>query len=1036
MNASRPPDPPRPLQSESPSGLRHPETIGSYRITGVLGKGGMGTVYEAEQEQPHRMVALKVIRPEFASPEMLRRFARESELLGRLQHPGIAQIYEAGTSEGPNGPQPFFAMELVRGLSLTDYASAKSLDLNGRLELFGRVCDSVHYAHQQGIIHRDLKPANILVDAAGQPKVLDFGVARLTDADVQATRQTSVGEVIGTLQYMSPEQVGADPDDIDIRSDVYSLGVILYELLSGQLPYDLARKMIYEAARVILVDDPAPLSQINRTFRGDVEVIVAKALEKEKSRRYGSAEQLASDVRRYLSDEPITARPASAIYQMRKFARRNRTLVGGLVLAAILLVAGTAVSLWQAVRATGAERLAESRRGDAVVAGKLAERRRAQADSALLVADSARADALRQQSAATASAERATGEAAKAQAVNAFLQNMLASSDPSNARGKELSVREALDQAATKVGTGDLQRQPEVRAGVETTIGRTYFALGLYDQARPHLDSAYSIHRRARGSTNLAVGESAADLAELARASGHYDLAEKRVTEALAVKRATLRPDDDQITATLVTLADVRYQQGRNAEAEKIYRQALSLTRARHGNAGLQVAERLRSLGNFLTYTDRPKEALPLLEASLGILRQTYGDIHPRVVDALVALSDAQMNMSDAPGAEANVRKALPIARTIYGQAHPAVANVVSRLGTALMQQRKLEAAEPLLREGLAMRVKLLGEQHPDVQLARVELARLFQAQGKYSDADTLLTAALRARRAVLGETSPAVAATLDDLGQLAERREDWAGAAQRYRESLPIWRAAHIEDQEIQATATLGWALAKQEKFDEAEPLLLDALARRRARYGDNHWSVGDSYEKLAGIASGRGNFAKGESLSRAGLDIKRTLYGPKSPLVAYQLLNVAYFREQQNDTSGAISLVRESLAISQATRPATDLNVIAAQRILAIDLCATGAAAEGDSVIRAAILHGPADSTQALTHRLRSTLGFCLTRERRFAEAEPLLLQAESGLRAIPRGSAKTPSLVITWLVSLYEQWGKAAEAAAWKAQRDSKK
>ena len=226
-----PPDPPSPPPGNFAK-LRRPETIGNYRILGILGEGGMGTVYEAEQDQPHRKVALKVIRPDFVIPELIRRFSRESEVLGRLQHPGIAQIYEAGTSEGPRGPQPFFAMELVKGQPLTEYASARSLTLTQRLELFALVCDAVHYAHQKGVIHRDLKPANILVDAAGQPKILDFGVARLTDADVQATRQTSVGEVIGTLQYMSPEQVNADPGDIDIRSDVYSLGVILYELLS------------------------------------------------------------------------------------------------------------------------------------------------------------------------------------------------------------------------------------------------------------------------------------------------------------------------------------------------------------------------------------------------------------------------------------------------------------------------------------------------------------------------------------------------------------------------------------------------------------------------------------------------------------------------------------------------------------------------------------------------------------------------------------------------------------------------------------
>ena len=334
------------------------------------------------------------------------------------------------------------------------------------------------------------------------------------------------------------------------------------------------------------------------------------------------------------------------------------------------------------------------------------------------------------------------------------------------------------------------------------------------------------------------------------------------------------------------------------------------------------------------------------------------------------------------------------------------------------------------------MRTKLLGEQHPDVQLARVELARLFQFQGRYDDADTLLTAALRARRAQLGDMSPAVASTLDDMGRLAEQREHWAEAERRYREALPIWRAAHIDDGEIGSMAQMGWSLAKQEKFDEAEPVLKDVLARRRTRYGENHWSVGDSYEKLAAVALGRHNLAQAESLSRSGLALRRTVYGAKAPQVTSQLITVAHLRELQNDTIGAIVLIRESLAIAQATRPATDLDVITAQRYLAVDLCATGATAEGDSVIRAAIAHGPTDSTQALTHRLRGILGICLARQKRFAEGEALLLQAESGLRALLPASAAFRTIVINWLVSLYEQWGKAVEAAQWRAKIDVKK
>ena len=769
-------------------------------------------------------------------------------------------------------------MELVRGQSLTDYATSHGLDLAQRLELFARICDAVHYAHQQGVIHRDLKPANIMVDAAGQPKILDFGVARLTDVDVQATRQTSVGEVIGTLQYMSPEQVNADPVAIDFRSDVYTLGVILYELLTGRPPYDLGRKMIHEAARIILIDDPARISTLNRRLAGDVEIIVAKTLEKEKERRYGSADDLASDVRRFLRDEPILARPASAMYQLQKFARRNRALVGGLALAAVILLLGTAVSVWQAVRATAAERLAESRRGEAVTAGALAERRRALADSALTVADSARAAAQRDQAAATASATRAVGEAAKSTAINEFLQKMLASSDPTNAQGKELSVRELLDQAAAGAGTGDLAHQPEVRAAVETTIGRTYFALGLYDQARPHFDSAYAIRGRSLGHGNLATAESADQLGKLAGATGDYGQAERKLTEALAAMRAALPPNDDRIISALGALADARYSQGAFAHADGLYRKALSLARSRPGPAGLAVAERLGALGGFLSYTGRAPEALPLLQEAVAIARRLYGTTHPRVVDALVALSDAQTFRPDPAAAEAILREALPIARTLYGQAHPTIANIVGRLGTALARQRKLEEAEPLLREALAMRIKLLGDQHPDVQLARIELGRMLMAETRYPEADTLLTEALKARRAGLGDTSPATASSLLDLGLLSLARDDWTGAAARFREAVPIWRAAKIEDQELYSLAELARALQKQGRLDEAEPLLVDVLKRRRALFGDQHWSVGSTYEYLAAVASGRGQPAAAESLTVLGLEIRRAAYGSQS--------------------------------------------------------------------------------------------------------------------------------------------------------------
>jgi WD40 repeat protein/predicted Ser/Thr protein kinase len=333
------------------------QTIGRYRVVRVLGEGGMGTVYEAEQDNPRRTVALKVIRAGMASEYLLKRFAREAQILGRLHHPGIAQVYDAAVSESG---QPYFAMELIAGVPLDQYAGEHALDVRGRLELFARVCDAVQHAHERGVIHRDLKPGNILVEASGQPRVLDFGVARAAEAGLTAAGgRTEAGQLIGTLNYMSPEQASGDPAAIDVRGDVYALGVILYQLLAHRLPYSLDGLPLPEAVRVIHDQEPSRLGSLDSRLRGDLETIAAKALEKDRGRRYASAGELAADVRRHLSHEPIRARPPSALYHLRKFARRHKALVAAVLGIGLALTAGTVVSVLYAVRADSTAREAD-----------------------------------------------------------------------------------------------------------------------------------------------------------------------------------------------------------------------------------------------------------------------------------------------------------------------------------------------------------------------------------------------------------------------------------------------------------------------------------------------------------------------------------------------------------------------------------------------------------------------------------------------------------------------------------------------------
>ena len=517
-----------------------PRPFGDFQLLDVIGRGGMGVVYRAQQRTPDRIVALKVIRAGMMSASMLDRFRYEADLLARLQHPGIAQIFEAGAVQSGRSNQPYFAMEFVSGRAIDSFATHHNLNLRLRLELFAKVCDAVHHAHQKGVIHRDLKPGNILVDATGQPKILDFGVARATDADLRATTmRTNVGQLIGTLPYMSPEQISGDPARLDVRSDVYALGVLMFELLTGRLPHDIHEKTLADAALAIRDGEHTRLSAISQDLRGDLDTIAGAALAKDPARRYQSAAALAEDIRRYLTNQPITARPASAMYHLRLFARRHKPLVAGAAMAVVALVLAATIS---------------------IVFG------------------------IRSQQSATREAKQRT----IAQRTNDHLLGMLALPDPHRQGGGDITLAEMLEQMVKRL---DEQHElPEVEAQMRSAIGTTYLNQRRAPEAIVQLSRAVELWRTIEPQgTNLAESLMRLGLAKVHAGDGEPGEAAYR--EALALFEQL---GADELDGVRGGFLDVLIRRKKLDEAAQLAEQLM--TPARQNDNPITLIGRLRQL--------------------------------------------------------------------------------------------------------------------------------------------------------------------------------------------------------------------------------------------------------------------------------------------------------------------------------------------------------------------------------------------------------------------------------------------------------
>ena len=772
----------------------HPSShscIGRYRIIRLLGEGGMGAVYEAEQDQPRRRVALKLIRGALASAELLRRFEQESQALGRLHHPGIAQIYEAGSAEAGFGIQPFFAMELIDGQPLVDFANGHRLGLRQRLQLMIQVCDAVQHAHQRGFIHRDLKPGNILVEESGQPKILDFGLARATDSDAAATRQTDMGQLLGTLAYMSPEQVLADPLLVDTRTDVYALGVILYELLAGKMPYTVSRQL-HEAVQTIQQVDPARLSAVSRAYRGDIETIVAKALEKDKNRRYASAEALAGDLRRYLEDQPITAKPASTSYQLRKFARRHKALVAGFAAVLFVLILGVVASTWQAIKARRSEK-------------------RAQQQSEI------------------------------ARAVNDFLQHDLlaqASAFNQSKPDPDLKVRTALDRAATRV-QGRFATQPLVEASIRQTIGSAYLDLNLYTEAQQQFERALALRRLQLGEDNADTVGTMSSLAALYERSGKLSEAESLYKKSLEWSQRHLGLENRTTLMAMNGLAVTYSEEGRFNESAALFEQLVPVQQKVLGEDDLQT---LRAEGNLAaTYDElgRRAEARDLLSKALERKRQVLGDDNPETLDTTMNLGLVYEEEGDYAKGETLFSTALASYRRILGKAHRSTINAMNTLADLYRLRGENTEAKKLAASALEIATHSLGNAHPLTFDAMFVLARTYADENRNNDAEALLAKVLEGRRHVLGIEHPDTLDTLVTLGevQLSQRRYPTAEVSFReassgYEKTMPnTWQWFLCQN-------LIGGSIAGQGKNSEAETLLVsgyDGMVQQRASMAAN---------------------------------------------------------------------------------------------------------------------------------------------------------------------------------------------------------
>jgi tetratricopeptide (TPR) repeat protein len=840
---------------------------------------------------------------------VIARFEAERQALALMDHPNIAKVLDAGATDTG---RPYFVMELVRGIKITEYCDQNNLSTEQRLDLFVQICHAIQHAHQKGVIHRDIKPSNILVtvhDGKPLPKIIDFGIAKATSGQVltDKTLFTAFEQFIGTPAYMSPEQAEMSTLDIDTRSDIYALGVLLYELLTGQTPFDaqeLVAAGLNEMRRIIREQEPLRPStristleaadqttvakrrnleppQLIHVVRGDLDWIVMKCLEKDRTRRYDTANGLAHDILCHLKNEPVLARPPSKLYRFQKLVRRNKLVFAAGAGVVVALVIGLALSTWFFFQ----EREARHQ--------------------------------------AVAAEQKAKAEAAKSQQVAQFLQDMLKGVGPSVALGRDTTMlREILDKTAEQVGK-DLKDSPEVEAELRTTLGEIYLQLGQWTKAEEMHRAALVIRRGLWGNMNTNVADSLEKLANTLEWQRRPDEAEPLIMEALMIRTNLLSEEHPKVAECLATLGDVRWDQLRRTDAEELYRHALAMRRKLLGNDSLEVADSLAQLGNFLisqgAAQDRPREAEADALEAMAIQKKLLGEECPdpnlgrsQIVLARALLSEGKLNQ-----AETILRPILAMRRKLLGSESLLVTYPSMVLAQLLIQEGKLDEAEQVDREALATYDRLKAGNTPEGAHESIScmftLADILQEKGKLAEVETLFHEAVETARKL--PTSDNQAVELASIGDRFRTRGKLAEAEPLLREAIETGKKSPASDWQALALAELGDVLRDQGKLGEAEPLYREGLDICRQVSPNNFILRQWMTSSLSAILRNQGKLDEAESLCREIVEVGRKL--PPSPYLAAALATLGDMLLEQGKPAEAEPLYREGLEICRQVCP-----------------------------------------------------------------------------------------------------------------------